>query len=351
VTKHGKELAIGLLVLTAVILLTVLVLFFGETGNMFVRTYPVTATFANAGGIRPGVPVRLAGVDIGAVKSVTLVSVQQARAEGRPGPYVEVALAIRQAYVIPQDSELWLEEHLMLGEKYLEFNVVGQSSQDLPTDGTARVAGLAHQSPVDFMQQLSDELARTTSEFTKTLTVIQELIGTPETKKNLQSVAANAAEIASTGVAVAKELEKTVVKARELTDKLDRLVGTVNERVKLLSDDATRATKYIEENAARVQAILTSLENVLCKGQGSLGQWTTSDKLNNNALDALAKLDETLASARESFAELAAAAKSAGALAEQLREHPSQVVWGKRTKRSRRPTPGPESPWERFHRP
>ena len=66
-----SQLKVGLTVLVASITLAVLIFLMSGTGGLFTHKIILKSYFDNAGGLRVGAPVRLAGVDVGNVTAST----------------------------------------------------------------------------------------------------------------------------------------------------------------------------------------------------------------------------------------------------------------------------------------
>ena len=76
----------------------------------FKPTYDVTAEFQNIGGLKPGAPVKSAGVVVGRVDSINF---DDKRFQAR------VHLALTDGYKFPKDSSLKILTSGLLGEQYI----------------------------------------------------------------------------------------------------------------------------------------------------------------------------------------------------------------------------------------
>jgi phospholipid/cholesterol/gamma-HCH transport system substrate-binding protein len=112
-----SQLRVGLTVVVASIILMVLIFLMSGTGGWFTRKIHLTAYIDNAGGLREGAPVRLAGVDIG---NVTKVRVTQ----NRPQTPVEVDMkvATTYAFALRKDSIAMLATAGVLGETFVDID-------------------------------------------------------------------------------------------------------------------------------------------------------------------------------------------------------------------------------------
>src|SRR5262249_49332734 len=67
-----SELRIGVLTIAAVVLAAMLIFSITGTRGFFWQRYPLNTKFTDAAGLTAGSPVRVAGVEVGSVKSVAL---------------------------------------------------------------------------------------------------------------------------------------------------------------------------------------------------------------------------------------------------------------------------------------
>ena len=110
-----SQLRVGLTVIFASITLAVLIFLMTGTGGWFTRKITIRSYFDNAQGLRVGAPVRLAGVDIGNVTGIRIVS-------GRPADPVEVTMRVNTKYMfsLRKDSVTIMSTAGILGETYID---------------------------------------------------------------------------------------------------------------------------------------------------------------------------------------------------------------------------------------
>jgi phospholipid/cholesterol/gamma-HCH transport system substrate-binding protein len=116
--------SIRIVALVGVVVAALVVLFLGR--HPFVHKTVVKAYFSNAMNLRAGAPVRVAGVEIGAVKSV------RARPEMKEAP-AEVVMVLTPSYElkIPNDSVASLATAGVLGETYVEIDAAHRQVRQL----------------------------------------------------------------------------------------------------------------------------------------------------------------------------------------------------------------------------
>jgi len=110
----------------------------------------LTAHFNNAEGLRSGATVRLAGVEVGTVKSV------RAFPEAKDAP-VEVVMALNTPddLKIPNDSTVSLTTAGVLGETFVEID--SRSASGPPIQSGATLKAISTESPT--LQQMLDRFA------------------------------------------------------------------------------------------------------------------------------------------------------------------------------------------------
>lgn len=72
--ERTNTFKLGLFVLSGVVVLVLGLYLLGRKGDLFTRTIAVQATFREVNGLRDGNNVRYAGIDVGTVKAITIVS-------------------------------------------------------------------------------------------------------------------------------------------------------------------------------------------------------------------------------------------------------------------------------------
>jgi phospholipid/cholesterol/gamma-HCH transport system substrate-binding protein len=112
-----SQLRVGLTVLIASITLMVLIFLMSGSGGWFTRKITLRSYLDNAGGLRQGAPVRLAGVDIGNVTRIRIVG-------GKPLTPVEITMKVNTKYSfnLRKDSVTLLSTAGVLGETYVDVD-------------------------------------------------------------------------------------------------------------------------------------------------------------------------------------------------------------------------------------
>jgi phospholipid/cholesterol/gamma-HCH transport system substrate-binding protein len=129
-----SQLRVGLTVLIASITLMVLIFLMSGSGGWFTRKITLRSYLDNAGGLRQGAPVRLAGVDIGNVTRIRIVG-------GKPLTPVEITMKVNTKYSfnLRKDSVTMLATAGVLGETFVDVDSLvakGPEAQDGDTLAT-----------------------------------------------------------------------------------------------------------------------------------------------------------------------------------------------------------------------
>jgi len=106
------EMVVGVFVLVGVMSIAWLAMELGGVGGLSSNGYKVTAIFDDAGGVRKGSDVMLAGVPIGQVISVKLKDNEEA----------EMVFNIKNGVLIASDATLSIRTKGLIGEKFVRVN-------------------------------------------------------------------------------------------------------------------------------------------------------------------------------------------------------------------------------------
>ncbi len=124
---------------------------FGGTIPFAPQSYQVRATFQETGLLVPGADVRISGVDIGRVASVS-----------RRGTASLVTLKIQRRYApVPADTRAILRQKTLLGEAYIELSPGTGHSRMLPDGGMLPASQVAQTTQLD---QILDSFGKPTQE-------------------------------------------------------------------------------------------------------------------------------------------------------------------------------------------
>lgn len=150
--QNTVESILGAIVLAVAIMFTVFVA--GKTGSSNASGYTVLASFERVDGLLTGNDVRLSGVKVGTVDSISL----------DPTTFrATVKLALDETLALPTDTMAEVASESLLGGRYVAL-VPGSDEQTIASGGSITFT----QPPVDLVQLLGKFIFSTEASATKT---------------------------------------------------------------------------------------------------------------------------------------------------------------------------------------
>jgi phospholipid/cholesterol/gamma-HCH transport system substrate-binding protein len=119
-----SQLKVGILALSALLILAVLIFLLTSTGGIFERYATLRTYMDDASGITEGAVVRLNGISVGDIQKIRLSGSRN------PKRAVEIRMEVKQEYLpqIPVDSRTEISASNLLGEKFINITK-GKSPQ------------------------------------------------------------------------------------------------------------------------------------------------------------------------------------------------------------------------------
>ncbi|HXH23741.1 MAG TPA: MlaD family protein [Vicinamibacterales bacterium] len=247
------ELKIGLLSLFAIMMAAALILLLSGEGGFFWQRYPIKAVFNNIAGLKPGAPVRLAGVEVGSVTGVAFV-----------GDRVEVTMEVGREHQprITTTSVASLGTVSLLGEAAVDITA-SSGGTPIPDWGYVR-SGPAAGSLAEVTTQASE--------------------GIEELTRLLQGVRAGRGTIGQffTNDSLYRELDALVSAAEAVASNVNAGRGTIG---RLVNDPA--AARALEAALQNLEAVTGRIRS----GEGSLGRLVADDAFGQSLTSTSANLD------------------------------------------------------------
>jgi phospholipid/cholesterol/gamma-HCH transport system substrate-binding protein len=238
------ELKIGLVSLFALAATALLIFLLGGESGFFWQQYGLKTIFPNVAGLKPGAPVRLAGVEVGSVDEVSLA-----------GDRVEVSMKVLKDMQprITNRSVAQLGSVSLLGEAAVDIT---PSSQGTPIPEWGYVTS-----------------ARTPGSIAEVAATATESV--QEATKLLQDIRAGRGTVGKlfTDDTLYVELNSFVTAAQNVADDITRGRGTLGR----LTQDPT-AAKALEASLQNLEAVTSRIRS----GQGSLGRLIADESLSRS---------------------------------------------------------------------
>jgi phospholipid/cholesterol/gamma-HCH transport system substrate-binding protein len=272
-SEVGRRLRVGIFVLVGLAAGIGMVYALGARARLFESRYIVHADFTEVGGLNEGATVRLAGVQIGRVKSVNLPS--------EPGGKVRVDLSIAKQFStrVRKDSIARIETQGLLGDRIVELTV-GTADAPPTKDGDVIVS----RDPTDFSKIIGQS-----AETVKSVAALADsLRATADTLKQSRLIEDASATLAST---------------RQVTDRVARMVDQVEKGrgwAHALIYEEPVALRKMNGVIATTQRLLDRVE----RGEGAAGvlasdQSTAAARRFVAAMDKLSRMAEQPGSSDE----------------------------------------------------
>ena len=260
------ELRVGLLVLIAIAVLIVLILNASGNLNPFASHLHLRARFADANGLRDGSEVRLAGVRIGTVDRIRLMTANEVGTTPNPQK-IEVFMTINSKIDgmpatdrIRTDSSAQQASPSLLGSEMMVNITPGTALGQPVKDGDLlpAVSGNTMNDLATHGTELADKLTKLSDQLNDVVKDVREGKGTVGRLFNDEALYNN--------------LNATIRDAEDLAQQLKSGRGSAG---KFLYDDA------LYNNANEITANLKKVSEDIRAGRGSAGKLVSSDELYN----------------------------------------------------------------------
>lgn len=290
------EIIVGLFVVLVLILLGWLTTQMGTLSLRHRPVYTIYAPFRDVSGLDVNTKVKVAGVDIGVVKNITL----------KDGKAI-VSLAIYKKYKIPKNSIALIKSKSLLGEKFLEIRF-GNSKAYLKngdfivhTESATSVGTLVNNINKVFNTQNRENISKAIEKISELSQHLNDVV--QENRKSLK-IAIDQARVAMENFNKSMKLIATMVKenrkdvrlaiknAKDSMEKLNKTLDNVYFMTYRMKQGKGTLGKLIN-NSSLYNNINSASNNIkaitgkINKGKGTIGKLVNNDSVYNN-------LDETL---------------------------------------------------------
>ncbi|MDB5124493.1 MAG: hypothetical protein JWP94_2622 [Mucilaginibacter sp.] len=136
-TTTGQKIKIGVFTFIGLLVLVLAVFFIGNQKNLFSSTFNVYGTFKNVSGLQVGNNVRFAGINVGVVQAINIVTDSSVR--------VDLTLENKVKKFIKKDATLSIGSDGLMGDKLVVIHSGGVTSTQTIENG-GQLASIA---PVD----------------------------------------------------------------------------------------------------------------------------------------------------------------------------------------------------------
>jgi phospholipid/cholesterol/gamma-HCH transport system substrate-binding protein len=263
------EARVGAVIIVAVILLLGGLMYMREFSFQQDR-YEVTALFETVTGLDKDDPVIVSGLKIGEADQLQLV-----------GNQVEVTLLIDARYKFPRDSQAYLRNLTLLGDKAIEI-VRGTSSAMLAPGDT--IPGKLETDIFELAEAaapIGEDIAVLLKRFRSTFDERTEA-SLKSSLHNLNVISGTVADVVTKDIG---EMESAVLSLKAAAKNLEQLTEPEGKSMRQVIVNLDSSANSLKDATARMSRAATSIENLLGKverGEGSLGRLIHDDTLYRN---------------------------------------------------------------------
>jgi virulence factor Mce-like protein len=241
----GRIIAMVAFTLSVFAILIFLWLAFGGTVPLKPQGYRFTVHMPEAATLAEEADVRMAGVDVGKVKSKELD-------KGGARTIVEVQLD-KQYAPIPKDSHAILRQKTLLGETYLELAPGNKSSGMLPDGGNLKNANVEQTTQLDEIFSAFDP--KTRQAFKDWVKELDGAITKGHRSSDLNDAFGNFEGFAVDGAKLMQVLDEQNTAVHDLVRNTGQVFGAINERRGALRELILNSKRVFEATASRDKAL------------------------------------------------------------------------------------------------
>ena len=250
----SREVGVGLVIVAGLGGLIVLLAMAGGGPGFLTSRTTIDVTFRDAQGIRPGSPVRVAGIDSGRVTGVELVE----NADGALRARVRIAMTRDVAARLKQDARILINASL-----------TGQASINVASSGRSAVALVPGQVLTGVESSMFDPILEQVGLGAPERKDLSRTIG--EVRQTVESAGPRLRQILATMQAAALDFRETSDAIRpavvSAAKKFDEAVPRIDESLKRVQLLLANADGLLAENRPNLKATLASVRDLTTTAQ------------------------------------------------------------------------------------
>jgi phospholipid/cholesterol/gamma-HCH transport system substrate-binding protein len=267
-----RQIKVGIFFIVGIVMAMVGVILIGNTSQLWSPRTDFRTAFSDVAGLKPGAPVRTAGVDIGQVQDVA--------PSGDPNDlriYVTLSITKKEASRIRTDTVARIVNKGLLGDRMIELSVGSATAAPLTPDKL-----IASEEPAD-MFAAANRLAQQTQEAIAKITPLAQALGDPKFAADIKGA------------------------AEDMHSLLDAMVHGDGEAHRLLfdhnqADQIDGMIANLRSTSAHVDAMLADVQDITAhvkQGPGILHGVVYDGDMSKNAAGTLDEIHQDLAAIRQ----------------------------------------------------
>jgi phospholipid/cholesterol/gamma-HCH transport system substrate-binding protein len=270
----NRQLKVGLFVIFGLVLMMAAIFLIGDTRGLWQPRSAYRTAFQDVAGLKPGAPVRMGGLDIGAVTRV------DHDFEGSPNDtrvFVSLSIAKKETVHIRGDTIARVVNKGLLGDKMVELTV---GSRDAPELDRNRL--IPSEEPAD-MFAAANKLAAAAEQTIRRLGPLAEAIGDPKLAEDIKGSTADLHMLLDASVHGDGTIHRLFFDHRE-------------------ADELSRLLVNLDAISVRLDGALADIQDVTAqvrKGPGIAHALVYDGEMSKNAAGTIAELHEDMRAIRQ----------------------------------------------------
>ncbi len=255
------------------------------------ESYEVFAVFPTASGLKIGVPVEIAGIEVGLVKGIALEDGQ-----------ARVRMNVRADVPLPIDSRAVIRTKGVLGDKYVELSPGTKGAPMIEPGGRLVQAS----SPAD-VDQLISKVSAIAEDIKRVTSSLSDAIGGEEGSNNIKQTVANMREMSETLAKLVKEnneyLNTTFQNFAEFSSDLRGMSANNKDNIQAILVSFRDASDKMTRTLTAMQDITEKIN----RGEGTIGALvndTTTVESLNSTMASLKDISEKINSGQGTIGKL-----------------------------------------------
>lgn len=263
----GLALAIGSTVLIALIFLMLMLLVWGNSSSFLSKHYWVVVLMNNVGGLREGAPVKIGGVQIGKISTISLQSGSND---------LEIALSIEEARNIPSGSRAKISTAGLVGDAFLEI-IPGKSEDSLRHAASIAEADRIRAEPAPDFSELMTQVDSLGSKLNELLVFVNDIMGEEQFRKNIKNIVANLDAVSyeanvmlQRGQRVVDNIDRATINVVGLTENLKGNIDLATGKVVEITDKVSGIADQVSDIGTRVAVVVDKAGDALDTAKGAV---------------------------------------------------------------------------------
>ncbi len=283
-----KNILLGFFVIIGIVIFVVAIFLVGAKNEMFQKTFPVTANFANTNGLKVGCIVRYNGVKVGIVKSVTLINDTLVR--------VDMQIEEKNRKFILKSAIASIASDGLMGDKLINLTTGAEGGPQVNNNDMLRVHNpLVTDQVMQTLSQSNDNI-KTITENLKTLTSdinskngpVQLLYKDSTMARSLKQSFSNLDEITTRVLAVSNSLQQVTEQVQHGNGSLSKILSDT-----ALAQNLTHTMDKLKETSEELNKASASLAQTVQKansGKGAINMLLTDTTLSENVQQSMVNI-------------------------------------------------------------